>query len=384
MLLKRTAKRILTMLCSVSILAAVCLPISAAEGEISTTYVKITSDGFVADTMNGVQSRYNLYGPTFYCVELITRYYQELYGLELRATGGAPTVLNNSNYYFEETASPKQGDVMFGSAAARGKGYNHWSLVKSFDGVSVTCFEQNWRWNGQAGINRRIAFPTSYYKFYTLKSKNGQMPKVINGFQPSASSWAESYVDRAAEAGIADLSTDYKATTTRAEFCQMAVNVAAGYGKTAVGTSACEKAQSLGLISAGAVETQPVTREEAAVITARLIDLIGSTPAADGAVLQSYQDSGFISAWAAEAVAKLTTCGLMSGMGGSFNPQGKLTNEQAVTLLVRVSENPNPAPLAATSAQAVTVLAQRSDCAAADLVARSADDMMLSRSYAAY
>lgn len=166
----RRTTRLLAALGCMLILASLILPASAAEGTIDCTYLTITGDGFVADTMDGVEARYNLYGPTLYCVELITRYYAEVYGLEIRCSGGAPAVLNNPDLYFEKTDNPQPGDVMYGSAAARGKGYNHWALVKSNNGASLTLFEQNWRWNGQAGVNRVIEYPTACYEIYTLKS----------------------------------------------------------------------------------------------------------------------------------------------------------------------------------------------------------------------
>ena len=105
-------------LCLSVCLAALAVPALAADETLDVTYVEISGDGFVADTMDGVEARYNLYGPTLYCVELITRYYAEVYGLEIRCSGGAPAVLNNPDLYFEKTDNPQPGDVMYGSAAA--------------------------------------------------------------------------------------------------------------------------------------------------------------------------------------------------------------------------------------------------------------------------
>ena len=99
---RNTLQRLLAAALCLLLLAVLLVPASAAEGTISCTYVRITGDGFVADTMNGVESLYNLYGPTLQCVELITRYYQEVYGLEIRCSDGGPTVLNSSDLYFEE------------------------------------------------------------------------------------------------------------------------------------------------------------------------------------------------------------------------------------------------------------------------------------------
>ena len=374
---KRFSKRFLAAFGCILILASLVLPVSAAEGTIDCTYVPITGDGFVADTMNGVEARYNLYGPTLYCVELIVRYYQEVYGLEIRCSDSGPAVLNNSDLYFEKTTDPQPGDVMFGSAAARGKSYNHWALVKANNGDSLTLFEQNWRWNGQAGINREISYPTDCYEIYTLKSRSGADIQPVSGSVAVASTWAESYIDRAAEAGIASLDTDYQADVTRESFCQMALNVLANYGITAESTdTACEAAASFGLIS-NPDGDQTLSRQEAAVITSRLIALIGWIPQADLEVLDAYADADAIADWAGEAVAQMTACGLMSGSNGNFDPQGGMTNEQAVALMVRVDENPNPAVTYNAGQEADEV--STAECAAQGIVALGASNMMLSR-----
>lgn len=93
-----------------------------------------------------------------------------------------------------------------------------------------------------------------------------------------ASTWAESYVDRAAEAGIASLDMDFQASVTREDFCAMALNVAANYGvEIAPLATSCETAAALGLVS-NTNGVQELSREEAAVIASRLIELIGEAP----------------------------------------------------------------------------------------------------------
>lgn len=371
---KTRLQRVFAVLGCLLILASLAVPVSAAEGTISCTYVPITGDGFVADTMNGVEARYNLYGPTLYCVELVVRYYQEVYGLPIRCDDSGPSVIGNDDYYFALTDDPQPGDVMFGSAAARGKGYNHWALVKSNNGSSLTLFEQNWRWNGQAGINREIEYPTTCYQIYTLKSRSGAEVQPVSGSVAVVSAWAESYIDRAAEAGIATLETDYQADVTREAFCQMALNVLSNYGVEPMedGT-ACEEAADLGLVS-NLDGSAALTRQEAAVITSRLAERIGHISEADPEVLTAYADADDIADWAKEAVAQLTACGLMSGSEGNFDPTGTMTNEQAVALMVRVDENPNPS---------VTYQSRADDgetgSAAERVVALGAADMMLSR-----
>ena len=342
LLRKTRLQRTLAVLGCLVILLSLAVPVSAAEGTISCTYVPITGDGFVADTMNGVEARYNLYGPTLYCVELVVRYYKEVYGIDIRCSDSGPTVIGSDDLYFEKTDDPQPGDVMFGSAAARGKSYNHWALVKENNGDSLTLFEQNWRWNGQAGVNRVIEYPTTCYEIYTLKSRSGAEITPAGATVDAASAWAESYIDRAAEAGIAALDTDYQADVTREDFCQMALNVLANYGvEPLTDGTACQEAAELGLVSSLDGEAV-LTRQEAAVITCRLAARIGGrAPQADLAVLETYDDADAIALWAREAVAQVTAAGLMSGSDGSFDPNGTLTNEQAVALMVRVDEDPD-------------------------------------------
>ena len=335
-------RKVLALLCCAVILLGVSLPASAAETILDITYVPIVGEGFVADTLNGVDALYNQDGPTIYCVELLVRYYKEVYGIDISCDDSGVSVKNNDNYYFEQTDTPKTGDIMYGAAAARGKDYNHWAIVKSADADTVTCFEQNWGWNGQAGVNRRIPFPNDCYVFYTLKAKTGT-PKVINGSDETASTWATDYLAKAVSAGIANLTGFYQEAVSREAFCRMAVNVAASYGFTAEGDTACAQAAALGFVSSASSADAAVSREEAAVILTRLLSRIGTAPKSVGTALTAYTDASSISFWAADAVAGMTSCGLMSGTGKSFLPKNKLTNEQAVILMVRVSENPTPA-----------------------------------------
>ena len=73
-------RRFAALLIVLAVMAA-GLTAMAAEKTLDVTYVKITGDEFVADTFNGVEARYNLYGRTYYCSEFITRYYAQVYGL---------------------------------------------------------------------------------------------------------------------------------------------------------------------------------------------------------------------------------------------------------------------------------------------------------------
>lgn len=364
-------QRLLAAVGGVLLTAALALPAAAAEVTLDCTYIPITSENFVADTMNGVPAYYNLNGPTYYCSELIPRYFQEVYGLDVHCAEGSLTVRNNDDYYFVKTDNPQPGDVLYGSAASRGKGYSHWAIVKENNGDSLTLFEQNWRWNGQAGVDRVLEFPTTAYECYTLVSRSGEKVQPLEGSVACVSTWAEPYIELAAEAGIADLKTDFQSDINREDFCRMAVNILAAYDLTTEGDTACEQAAALGLVS-NTDGDDTITRQEAAVITLRIMDALGSELTADNSVLDAYHDVADIADWATDAVANLTACGFLSGSNGSFNPAGHLTNEQAVALMVRIYENPNPSVTYHTAAATA--------CAAEGVVAMAAGDMMLSRS----
>lgn len=365
-----TYQRLIAAVGGVLLTAALALPAAAAEVTLDCTYIPITGNEFVADTMNGVAAYYNLTGPTYYCAELIPRYFAEVYGLDIHCSEGSLTVLNNDNYYFVETDNPQPGDVLYGSAASRGKGYSHWAIVKENNGDSLTLFEQNWSWNGQAGINRVLEFPTTAYTCYTLVSRNGEKIQPLADSVAAVSTWAEPYIQEAAEAGIADLKTDFGSNVNREDFCQMAVNILAAYGMTAEGDTACEQAAALGLVSNTNGATS-ISRQEAAVITVRLLDAMGAELTGNTESLTAYADVDDIADWAVESVADVTACGLFSGSNGCFNPTELLTNEQAVALMVRVYDNPTPT---------VTYNAAGSTaCAAEGVVAMAAGDLMLSR-----
>lgn len=340
----RWLRTLFALLCCVFILSSAVLPAAAREATLEVTFLKITEEGFVADTLNGVEARYNRYGATLYCTELVERYYKEVYGLTVQCAGsGVPKVKGNDQFWFEETETPKTGDVMFAPAAARGTGYNHWALVKAYDQTTkiVTCFEQNWRWNGQAGVDRQIPYP-SCYRYYTLKCSD---PALLAALRPqdAVSSWAEESVAKAASYGLTQMSGGYQEAVSREDFCQIALKVLEAGGAEVDWTQdICQEAFRQGLLASEDGEDASLTREQAAVIAVRLLEKTGLLPEAAEEVLTVYQDAASISAWARSAVAQMTATGLMGKTGAGFAPQQELTLEQAIVLLVRLYEAPAP------------------------------------------
>ena len=150
--MKRAMRRMIAALICALMLGAV---VSAAytEATLDCTYITITSDGFVADTFCGVEARYNLTGPTYFCSELVERFYREVYVLNVITSDGTITVSGSKGLVFVRTDTPAPGDIAYASGPARGSAYNHYALVKSVDPArqTVTLFEQNWGWDGKAG-----------------------------------------------------------------------------------------------------------------------------------------------------------------------------------------------------------------------------------------
>lgn len=136
---------------------------------------------------------------------------------------------------------------------------------------------------------------------------------------------------------------------TRAEFVKM-VNGIIDYNKpnditfkdvpaTAWFYDYIRVAQAIGYISGYSADQfgpdDPITREQAAAILARIQYLRGNAAGAN-----RFTDKGTLSAWALEAVGAATEAGFISGyVDGSFKPKNNLTRAEAITMLDNVLEN---------------------------------------------
>ncbi len=363
-------------------LCAACLTTAALAGDESlhTDYVEITCDGFAADSLDGVEAIYNLTTASPDCLDYVQRYYREVYGLELQAVGHNIWITNDDTYYFERTSDPQPGDIGYATAEERERGCGHYVLCKEADEAAgtITLIEQNWIWNGQAGVNRTISVD-SCYTFYTLTSYDGRRPeaqepteeeiwqdeqRATTGVLPSAplsaaanqsaadvlgsgsmtgevSDWAQSAVAYAKQWGIlAGTGLNANAAITRGQFARLLVNTAYGLGDWLDLSQPQTEAARLGLMMGDAYGNfdadGTLTREMAAVVLTRLWRLTGDALASDESVLCQFADASSISDWAREGVAVATTAGLISGTGSGFLPAGNLTCEQAVTLLARL------------------------------------------------
>lgn len=361
------------LLAAVLCLSLLAVPALAAEATIRADYVEITGEGFVADTFCGVDALYNETGNTLFCNELIERFYSRVYGVTMYTNNGSMTVTSPAGYWFEYTTDPQPGDIAYASAEARERYGNHYAIVKSVDaaGGTVTLFEQNWVWDGKAGVNRTIPYDGGCYSFYTMMSASGRAAAAQDGMSPALaaddtepgnaydsgntyyygvsnitgtpSSWAKSYIDSADALSITMLADGtYQSSLTRKTLARLAANTARTLGLVQDVSDPVAVVQQLGLMLPNADgsfdTTSTVTRQMAATVLLRLLRQSSTVFDADMSVLSRYPDSASISDWAREAVAMMTQYELMNGTAKGFEPKKKMTLEQCITLLVRICE----------------------------------------------
>ena len=200
----------------------------AGETTLILRFRPIESGVCAIDSIYGVSANYQN-GATIYCSELITRFYQTLYGVDV-LVGDGPIVTGDDadTYWFEPTTSPVAGDVAYAAPAKRGKGYPHYALVKYANAKAgtVTLMEQNWSWNGGAAYERTIPYSGDCYVFYSLRCASGKA-KMNVPEADTVSPWAKSAVQRADALGVTSgLVGGYRRTITRGVLVRLCVNTA--------------------------------------------------------------------------------------------------------------------------------------------------------------
>lgn len=184
-----------------------------------------------------------------------------------------------------------------------------------------------------------------------------------NGYWPST--WAEAEVNNARDNGLipAELDGNYTGNITRAEFCNLGVKLVKSLGKenqvfnkaTVVldgkRFSDTNDENVIAMCNAGVVNgytdgrfgpNDPITREQAAVMLARLARKLGGD--LRNGLEPQYRDGLSISAWAREDVAYISRCetaghkAVMGGSNGYFSPKNYYTREQAFLTFQRLYE----------------------------------------------
>lgn len=177
----------------------------------SGRYVDIDGNNCVVDTFYGVDALYNETGSTYYCNELVIRFYKEAYGLSISA-GTSGISMKTEGYKFVTPETPKAGDVVYVSAAMRGTS-DHWAIVKSYSGGYLTLFEQNVESGGQAIVDRKLKYPSDSYHLYTPVS-TGEKPAPTLGGSKSEETTKESTTATTTTTTKATTTTTTKPTTT--------------------------------------------------------------------------------------------------------------------------------------------------------------------------
>ena len=165
----------------------------------------------------------------------------------------------------------------------------------------------------------------------------------------TASTWARDGISQAFELGLIPqaLQNNYTANTTRAEFSALAVYLYETVtGRTLVGRTHfndttdinVQKMGYLGVVTGvGGGNFAPndtITREQAAVMIARLANAIGQPLQLVNA---TFADNGYISSWALEGVGQVQGVGIMGGVGNNiFAPRGLYTREQSIITMLRL------------------------------------------------
>lgn len=138
----------------------------------SGTMITITAEGQVVDTFNGVSS---FYRPgswdgtdmTYGCHAYVIRYYQAIYGRTVYNLFHNQVPLTYGDVFIA-VANPQPGDI----CAQVKTSSNHWSIVKSVRGSTVTVIDQNNKWTvgNTTYAYKNYTYNTSEVTFYRLSS----------------------------------------------------------------------------------------------------------------------------------------------------------------------------------------------------------------------
>ena len=165
------------------------------------------------------------------------------------------------------------------------------------------------------------------------------------------SAWSQVDVSTAIHAGLVpeSLQSQYTQSTTRAEFCTLAVMLYEKAAGAAIGADIIEgvtfvdtddsnvrKMAAVKVVSGvGDGKFDPngkLTREQAATVLAQLAAALDQ--AFPGQV-PTFADNAAISAWAQSAVGQVQAAGIMGGVGNNvFSPQGAYTREQSIVTML--------------------------------------------------
>ena len=192
--------------------------------------------------------------------------------------------------------------------------------------------------------NNEDEFPGAIYLVIRVVNSS----TVVETEKPS--SWAETSINEAIVSNLVpqNLRSNYTQATTRAEFCALAVALYENLSGEIIertmfldtNDANVEKMAALGVVNGiGDDKFAPddnLTREQAAVMLARLADSIGNPFTMHP---PTFSDIDGISLWAIEGVGQVQNAGIMGGVGdNTFAPLDDYTREQSIVTMLRLYE----------------------------------------------
>ena len=226
-----------------------------------------------------------------------------------------------------------------------------------YDGGSVNYSEHfrtgrlriplgTWYYYGVAQLN----FYAPDGNRYVHWEHNAQVMFLINSPRYTPSSWAHGYIWGTIfyDENLVPTGLQYNFTQpiTRAEFAALGVALYERIHGEITGRATftdttdanVEKLSYIGVIDGVGggrfAPDSPLTREQAAVLIARLSEAIG-WPLPEAAA--AFADNAGISPWAIDYVGKVQAAGIMGGAGNNmFSPQGAYTREQSIASIWRL------------------------------------------------
>lgn len=193
------------------------------------------------------------------------------------------------------------------------------------------------------------------YEWRVNNAGAGPLPETSGTPLAPPSDWATADVEKARALNITkdDVIYRYRMSIIREEFCELAYNYIAEFGKNLdvsnkhkfddTDNARVEALSSLGIIY-GKSETEfapndLLTREEAATILERLINVVHPGMGTDTEYI-TFADLSAISDWAMSSIQTIYKLGIMNGVGNDrFAPKDTYTTEQAIVTLVRLYAN---------------------------------------------
>ena len=218
--------------------------------------------------------------------------------------------------------------------------YEDSTVIMQYHPGEIVSAINNWRFaalgSGPGGTSAR--YDVRFWNAYSEEAA-----------RVGASLWASMDIGFAKLEGLVPISlrSNYTTAITRAEFAMLAVYLyrsATGLEITGRSTFTdtnnvyVEMMAYVGVISGvGGGRFAPndnITREQAAVLTARLAGVIGQPLPVQA---PTFADNASLSTWAVGGVGQMQASGIMGGVGQNlFNPSGSFTREQSIITMYRL------------------------------------------------